>query len=161
TKDRPPVDTIEGLGPSVAVEGRSFGGSPRSTVATTTEIHDHLRVLYARSGTRRCPNHGVELETSDPSRIAKRIAAEVDGKSGWLVAPIEGAAKDFADRLKAWKAAGFARLLVDGKEVRLDAELPKIADDAQVDLVIDRIAFGPDARGRIAEAVEQAEGIAD
>jgi excinuclease ABC subunit A len=173
TKDRPPVDSIEGLGPSVAVEGRSFGGSPRSTIATTTEIHDHLRVLYARAGTRRCPNHGVELETSDASRIAKRIAAEFDGKAGWLVAPIDDpsrgggtsrgkdSAKELADRVKTWKAAGFARLLVDGKEIRLDADLPKIGEDSTVDLVIDRISFGPDARGRIAEAVEQAEGIAN
>ncbi|MFN0009808.1 MAG: excinuclease ABC subunit UvrA, partial [Planctomycetota bacterium] len=83
TKDRPPVESIGGLGPSVAVEGRSFGGSPRSTIATTTEIHDHLRVLFARAGTRRCPAHGEKLEKSDASRIAKRIAADFDGQTGW------------------------------------------------------------------------------
>jgi len=162
TKDRPPVDRIDGLGPSVAVEGRAFGGSPRSTVATTTEIHDHLRVLFARAGTRRCPVHGEKLETSDPSRLARRIASEFEGRPGWLLAPIvEGAglAKDPAGRAAAWRAAGFARLLVDGREVRLDQELPELSPSARVDLVIDRLALGPDARGRIAEAVEQAEAI--
>jgi excinuclease ABC subunit A len=159
TKDRPPVDRIDGLGPSVAVEGRAFGGSPRSTVATTTEIHDHLRVLYARAGTRRCPEHGTELEASDASRVARRIAADYDGRSGWIGAPVEDAADGLAERVKAWRAAGFARLLVDGAEVRLDAPLPKIGEDARVDLVVDRVSFRPDARGRIAEAVEQAESV--
>ena len=159
TKDRPPVDRIDGLGPSVAVEGRAFGGSPRSTVATTTEIHDHLRVLYARAGTRRCPFHGEKLETSDASRIARRIAADFDGKAGWIVAPVEEPAEGLAARAGAWRAAGFARLLVAGSEVRLDAKLPEIGEDAKVDLVIDRLNLAPGARGRIAEAVEQAEGV--
>src|SRR6186713_123187 len=61
TRDRPPVDRIDGLGPAVAVEARSGGASPRSTVSTTTEIHDHLRVLWARAATRRCPEHGEKL----------------------------------------------------------------------------------------------------
>jgi excinuclease ABC subunit A len=157
TKDRPPVESIEGLGPSVAVEGRAFGGSPRSTVATTTEIHDHLRVLFARAGTRRCPVHGEKLEKSDAGRIARRIAAEFDGRAAWIVAPVDGG-KGFAERTATWKAAGFARLLVDGAEQRIEeAEVPD--PDSRVDLIVDRLKAGAALRARIAEAVEQAESI--
>ena len=165
TKDRPPVDRIDGLGPSVAVEARAGAGSPRSTVATTTEIHDHLRVLFARAGTRRCPAHGEKLEPSDAGRVAKRILADHDGESGWVVAPIlvpgrvevEDPSAEVAARLAAWRAAGFVRALVDGREVRLGGEPPALAPGSRFDLVIDRLSFSPAVRARVAEAVEQAE----
>ena len=171
SRDRPPVDRIEGLGPSVAVEARTSSGHPRSTVATTTEIHDHLRVLWARAGVRRCPVHGEKLDRSDASGVARRVARELEGQRGWIAAPIfgpgveqpEDLAAAFAGALPAWRAAGFARALIDGAEVRLDGEpaLPAEAgDETRVDLVIDRVAFGADSRSRVAEAVEQAEAIA-
>jgi excinuclease ABC subunit A len=167
TRDRPPVDRIEGLGPAVAVEASTARGHPRSTVATTTEIHDHLRVLFARAGTPRCPVHGKALEQSDPGRVAKRVASELDGAKVWIVAPIFGPGLEQPADLKAalaeaaatWRAAGFARALVDGEEVRLEARLPKLAKSARVDLVVDRLAVSAGERGRIAEAVEQAAGL--
>ncbi len=166
--DRPPVDRIAGLAPSVAVEARTAGGShPRSTVATTTEIHDHLRVLFARAGVRRCPIHGEKLERTDAGGVARRILAELEGAKGWIVAPIFGPGAEepedlpgaFAEARDAWRAAGFVRVLLDGEEVRLDqtAELP--ADARRVDLVIDRMTFRREDRARIAEAVQQAEGV--
>ncbi len=168
SRDRPPVEGIEGLGPSVAVEARTSTGHPRSTVATTTEIHDHLRVLWARAGTRRCPEHGEPLERRDPSTVARRILRDVGGRRGWIVAPVfgpgtrgmESGAALVAERSSAWKAAGFVRILVDGVEVRFDGE-PVVSSEAErVDLVIDRLAFEPASRARIAEAVEEAEAIA-
>jgi excinuclease ABC subunit A len=167
TKDRPPVDRIDGLGPSVAVEARTVSAQPRSTVSTTTEIHDHLRVLWARAGTRRCPRHGHKLERSDAGRIARKIVSDLDGRAAWIVAPIFGkstSAPDdpttaFAARVAAWRAAGFVRALVDGGEVRLDVDLPKIEKDSAVDVVIDRLTIGAATRARIAEAVEQAEAL--
>jgi excinuclease ABC subunit A len=167
TKDRPPVDRIDGLGPAVAVEARGHGGSPRSTIGTTTEIHDHLRVLWARAGTRRCPVHGLELAASDAGRVAKRVLAEHGGQTGWLVAPIFGAGREepddaskaFAARAPAWKQAGYVRALVDGVEVRFDAELPTIPAEARVDLVLDRLTVSPESRARIAEAIEHAEAL--
>ena len=173
TKDRPPVERIDGLGPSVAVEARTSSGHPRSTVATTTEIHDHLRVLWARTGTRRCPEHGEKLERSDASRIAKRMiadAAQTSGKSdatGWLVAPIfgaihpvpEDAAAEMTERLAAWRAAGFVRALVDGVETRIDETAPELESHSTLDLVVDRLKFDAASRARVAEAVEQAESI--
>src|SRR6185503_10330162 len=114
-RDKPPVDRIEGLGPSVAVEARTSGGHPRSTVATTTEIHDHFRVLWARAGTPRCPQHGEELTHSDASRLAKRLLRELAGQKGWIVAPVfgpEAAGKEdlsaaVARASEAWRAGGF------------------------------------------------------
>lgn len=167
TKDRPPVERIEGLGPAVAVEARSSHGQPRSTVATTTEIHDHLRVLWARAGTPRCPTHGEKLERADASKVARRIVADADGRTGWLVAPMlgegneEDVAKLLAERAPAWKAAGFLRVLADGLEVRIDAKLPDLARGTRLDLVIDRLKFTSEVRARIAEAVEQSESAGD
>jgi excinuclease ABC subunit A len=166
--ERPPVDRIEGLAPSVAVEARTVGAHPRSTVATTTEIHDHLRVLFARGGTRRCPEHGEKLERSDAGGVARAILGELEGEKGWVVAPIFGPgveepedfAAAFAEAREAWRTAGFLRVLVDGVEERLEAHTVPAAGTRRVDLVIDRLSFERAARSRIAEAVEQAEGIA-
>jgi len=165
--ERPPVDRIEGLAPSVAVEARTVGAHPRSTVATTTEIHDHLRVLYARAGTRRCPVHGEKLEQSDAGGVARRVIVELEGEQGWIVAPIfgpgveepEDLTRAFAEASGAWRSAGFARVLVDGVEERLEPSFAPLPDAQRVDLVIDRLAFERPARARIAEAVEQAEGL--
>jgi excinuclease ABC subunit A len=164
SRDRPPVDRVEGLGPSVAVEAGTSRGHPRSTVATTTELHDHLRVLFARAGTPRCPEHGLALESSDPGQIAKRVLAALEGRTGWVLAPVFGpglrADADvrtaFAQAAESWRAAGFLRVLVDGKELRLDAKAPRLAKRARVDLVIDRMTFERGTRARLAEALEQA-----
>jgi len=166
-KDRPPVERIEGLGPAVAVEARTARGGPRSTIATTTEIHDHLRVLWARAGTPRCPTHGEKLERSDPSRLARRILREHDGSRGWLLAPILGEGVEepadpgavLAERLESWRAAGWTRLLVDGEEHRLDAKLPRIVRGARVDLVLDRLKLDAKATARLAEAIEAGEAL--
>jgi excinuclease ABC subunit A len=158
TKDRPPVDRIEGLGPSVAVEAKGLSSSPRSTVATTTEILDHLRVLWARAGTRRCPTHGGALEKSDPSRVARAIAADFDGRSAWIAAPLAAGAS-LEQRLPQWKSAGYLRALVDGAELRLDGPLPKLPEGARFDLVIDRLSISAAARARVAEAVAAAESL--
>jgi excinuclease ABC subunit A len=167
-RDRPPVDRIEGLGPSVAVEARTSGGHPRSTVATTTEIHDHFRVLWARAGTPRCPTHGEELVRTDAGQVARRVLKELAGQKGWVVAPVFGPGavreeplgESVARASEAWRAGGFARILVDGVERRLDDPAPLPAEAQRVDLVLDRLSFEPDVRTRLVEAIEQAESIA-
>ncbi len=167
-RTRPPVDRIEGLGPSVAVEARTSLGHPRSTVATTTEIHDHFRVLWARVGSARCPQHGEPLVRSDAGAVARAVLRELEGRRGWILAPVFGPGREEPENLagaferaaEAWRAAGFVRVLVDGSERRLD-ERSALPEGAQaVDLVIDRLAFEASARARIAEAVEQAAAIA-
>jgi excinuclease ABC subunit A len=167
-RDRPPVDFIEGLGPSVAVEAGTSRGHPRSTVATTTEVHDHLRVLFARAGTARCPEHGRALEHLDASAVTRRVLKELAGGKGWIAAPIFGPgleapekpAAELRERAQTWRAEGFLRILVGGKEHRLDAKLPAVRSGTRVDLVIDRLSFTKASRARIAEAVEQAETLA-
>ncbi|MBL8858548.1 MAG: excinuclease ABC subunit UvrA [Planctomycetes bacterium] len=165
TKDRPPIERIEGLGPSVAVEARASGSHPRSTVATTTEIHDHLRVLWSRTGTRRCPEHKEKLERQDASRIARQMIADAPGATAWIVAPIFGPhrpvpddfAADLLERQSAWRSAGFVRVLVDGVEVRIDDDTTALEPRNTLDLVIDRLKLDVGVRARVAEAVEQAE----
>ncbi len=167
SQDRPPVERIDGLGPSVAVEARGAGGGPRSSVATTTEIHDHLRVLWARAGTPRCPEHGQALERADPAGVARRVVKELDGARGWILAPILGPGFEspddpraaLAERLELWHGAGFVRALADGVEVRLDGPLPELRPGCEFELVVDRVRFDAAARTRIAEAVQQAEAL--
>jgi len=176
TKDRPPVERIDGLGPSVAVEAGGGRSHPRSTIATSTELHDQMRVLWARAGTAHCPEHGQVLRPMDASQVARRILKDIeaDGPNakGWVLAPVlNGSAQkgpalkgaDIAARARglaaAWTAAGFARVLVDGAEVRLDAS-PTFEGASVIDLVMDRTSFDANARARIADAVEQAARVA-
>ena len=167
TKDKPPVERIEGLGPSVAVEARTARGGPRSTVATTTEIHDLLRVLWARAGTPRCPEHGDPLTHGDAGSVARRVVKDFDGERGWILAPIFGPGleqpldptADLAARVEAWRGAGFVRAMLDGDEFRLDEDLPDVEHGQELDLVVDRVKFSADAKSRVAEAVEQAETV--
>ncbi len=175
TRDRPPVERISGLGPSVAVEARSGGAHPRSTVATTTEIHDHLRVLWARAGRARCPQHRSLLQRGDPSAVARAVLKHArqtssgqgaaEAPRGWVLAPIIGPGLpelegELSKRVDAWRAAGYARLLVDGREERLGESPPTLQATSRLDLVIDRLVFAPAQRARIAEAVQAAEAAA-
>ena len=159
--DRPPVERIDGLGPTVAIEARGVRGGPRSTVATATEIHDHLRVLWSRAGDPHCPRHGVALASMDPSGISKSIVGSLEGSKGWVVSPVSG--KDpmasLRSRQESLRADGYARALIDGVEFRLDEDLP--AKGKQVGVVVDRVSFNSKSRGRIADAVEQAAKLSD
>jgi len=167
TKDKPPVERIEGLGPSVAVEARTARGGPRSTVATTTEIHDLLRVMWARAGTPRCPEHGDPLTHGDAGSVARRVVKDFDGELGWILAPVFGPGleepldptAELATRAESWRTAGFLRGMADGVEFRLDKHLPDLEHGQTLDLVMDRVRFNPEARSRVAEAVEQAEAL--
>ncbi|MCA8980394.1 MAG: excinuclease ABC subunit UvrA [Planctomycetes bacterium] len=167
TKDKPPVERIDGLGPSVAVEARTARGGPRSTVATTTEIHDLLRVLWARAGTPRCPEHGDPLTHGDAGSVARRVVKDFDGQLGWILAPIFGPGleepldptAELAARAESWRSAGFVRGMVDGVEFRLDQDLPQLEPGHALDLVMDRVRFDAESKGRVAEAIEHAEAL--
>jgi excinuclease ABC subunit A len=167
--DKPPVDRLEGLGPSIAVEGKGGGSHPRSTVATTTEIHDHLRVLWARAAEARCPEHAEVLRVLDASQIARRVLETCAGAKVWIAAPllsaaqwsVEGAAERWSEALTTWLAAGWTRVLVDGHEAKLAAGMSAPQFEQGVDLVVDRIAVATAQRARLAEAIEQAARLAD
>ncbi len=187
-RSRPAVDRIDGLGPSVAVEAQTSRGHPRSTVATTTEIHDHLRVLFARAGTRCCPEHLEVLESSDAGTLARKIVRELGGRRALVLAPLvaarriaqAGASKAARARTRAaersadkhslasfeatverLRKAGFLRILVGDVEQRLDGKVKAPAAGQGVDLVVDRLEIGAATRARLAEAIEQAQALAD
>ncbi|MEY4674593.1 MAG: UvrABC system protein [Planctomycetota bacterium] len=161
--DRAPADRIDGLGPAIAIDQKQGSRSPRSTVATTTEIHDHLRLLYARVGRPHCPVHRTELVAWAPGRVAAHLLEHCPGRKVWICAPMVLPAEVRVDAAKRqvwlaalvhqWRQSGFVRVLWDGAERRLDQELPG-GVPAQLDLVVDRVSVTD--RNRIVDAVEQA-----
>ena len=159
--DQAPVDRLEGLGPAIAIDQKRTTRSPRSTVATTTEIHDYLRLLFARIGRAHCPTHGQELVAWSPAKAAARCVEDWAGARAYVLAPIvvpADAATAWLDALKQeWQQAGYARALVDGQELRLDAAWPQPRPQELL-LVIDRTTLGE--RARVADAIEQAQAAA-
>lgn len=166
--DRAPVDKIEGLLPAIAIDQKTAGRNPRSTVGTTTEILDYLRLLFARVGIPHCPEHGEPLVRNSPSMLAARVVKLLEGKKGYVLAPIptpkgleDDDLQDFVDeRFQEWKEEGFARYAVAQAagvtELRIGEAAP-LADVRQgLWLVIDRVSFGTRGQTRLAEAFELA-----
>ena len=162
--DKAPVDRIDGLAPAIAIDQKSAPRSPRSTVATTTELYDYLRLLWAKVGTPHCPKCDLALESYTPTAAARRLISIQDGQRGFLCATLFdrdhrgslSSATDFEARRPAWLADGYRRALMDGAEVSLDAPLRKLKGVLTFDLVIDRLAVGESSRKRLAEAFETA-----
>ena len=160
---KPDCDYIGGLSPAISIQQKTASRNPRSTVGTVTEISDYLRVLYARIGQGYCPKCGKPITAQSRDQIIERILALPEGTRFLIMAPMvrgqKGEFKDFfADMLKR----GFVRARVDGQMVRLSDNLGldrRIKHD--IAIVIDRLKNEPRARTRIAEAVEQAVGLAD
>ncbi|MFH0945480.1 MAG: excinuclease ABC subunit UvrA [Planctomycetota bacterium] len=165
--DRAPVDLIEGLSPAVAIDRRAASKNPRSTVATSTEIHDYLRVLYARVGTAHCPECGRVLEASPPGLAARETVARFPGRKIHLLAPLyrkslggrqplERPARFLEIREELLKE-GFVRYALDGEELRLeDAPPRRLAEVRRIDLIVDRVLVRGSSRTRLAESFEQA-----
>src|SRR5256714_9954773 len=159
---KPDVDYLGGLSPSISIQQKTAGRNPRSTVGTITEIHDYLRVLYARVGQGHCPQCGRPITAQTREQILARVLTLPEGTRFLVLAPVvrgqKGEYKDlFADMLKR----GFVRARVDGVVVRL-------TDDLQLDrrikhhieIVIDRLKREEKVRSRLAAAVEQALNLA-
>ncbi len=166
--DRAPVDKIEGLLPAIAIDQKSSGRNPRSTVGTSTEILDYLRLLFARVGQPHCPEHGEALVRNSPSILSARISKEWKGRKGYVLAPVripagildEDLGDFFDERIQEWKEEGFVRYAVSGagglEERRLEQECPVSLLREGFYLVVDRISFGARSRSRLAEAFELA-----
>ena len=159
--DRAPVDKLEGLGPAIAIDQKRTSRSPRSTVATTTEIHDYLRLLFARVGRHHCPTHGQELVAWSPSKAAAQLVTEWSGRRALVLAPIvvppDAAISWLAALQQEWQRAGYVRALADGQELRLDGPAPQ-ALPKELFLVLDRTTLTD--RARTADAIEQAQAAA-
>jgi len=161
--DKPDVDLIEGLSPAIAIEQKATSHNPRSTVGTVTEIHDYLRLLFARAGTPHCPQHGVPLQASSVAQMVDAVLALPAETRLLLMAPVARERKgEFADVFMQMQAQGFVRFRVDGQVVEL-AELPALAkkEKHDIDVVIDRLKVRPDMAQRIAESMETALRLAD
>ena len=161
--DKPDVDLIEGLSPAIAIEQKATSHNPRSTVGTVTEIHDYLRLLFARAGTPHCPEHGVPLQASSVSQMVDAVLALPAETRILLMAPVARERKgEFTEVFTQMQAQGFVRFRVDGKVVEL-ADLPVLVKNEKhdIDVVIDRLKVRPDMLQRIAESMETALRLAD
>lgn len=161
--DKPDVDLIEGLSPAISIEQKSTSHNPRSTVGTVTEIHDYLRLLYARAGDPECPEHGIKLEAQTVSQMVDAILKLPEDSKLMILAPVVRARKgEQLDLFDTFKAQGFVRLRVDGKIYEIDA-LPQLAKTTKhdVDVVVDRLKVREDMKQRIAESLETALRLAE
>ena len=154
--DKPDVDLIEGLSPAIAIEQKATSHNPRSTVGTVTEIHDYLRLLYARAGTPHCPTHGVPLQASTVSQMVDALLAWPTDTRVMLLAPMARDRKgEFAEGFAQWQAQGFVRFRVDGKIVEASDLRPlDKREKHDVDVVVDRLKVRPDMAQRLAESLE-------
>jgi len=161
--DKPDVDLIEGLSPAISIEQKSTSHNPRSTVGTVTEIHDYLRLLFARAGDPECPEHGIKLEAQTVSQMVDSVLALPEDTKLMILAPVVSNRKgEQVDLFEELKAQGFVRLRVDGKIYEVDA-LPQLAKTTKhnVDVVVDRLKVKADMKQRIAESFETALRLAD
>lgn len=156
--DKPDADLIEGLSPAIAIEQKSASHNPRSTVGTVTELHDYLRLLFARAGAPHCPEHALPLAAQTISQMVDDVLEQPDGRRLLLAAPLVNGRKGSHDAIfEGLRRQGFVRVLIDGEVFELDA-LPEL--DAKrkhsVDVVVDRFKVRDDLRLRLAESFQTA-----
>ncbi|HJW50992.1 MAG TPA: excinuclease ABC subunit UvrA [Burkholderiaceae bacterium] len=161
--EKPDVDLIEGLSPAIAIEQRSASHNPRSTVGTVTEIHDYLRLLFARVGTPYCPDHKVPLQSQSVSQMVDATLGLPEDTKVLLLAPVVKDRKgEFVEFFDDMQTQGFVRFRVDGTIVEGDSLLPLAkAEKHSIDVVVDRLKVRTDAKQRLAESFETALRLAD
>ena len=160
--DRPDVDFIEGLSPAVSIDQKSTNRNPRSTVGTITEIHDYLRLLWARIGVPYCSECGEKIVKQTPQQIVDQILENEEGTKFQVLAELVGQKKgEFADLFKDLIAQGYARAMVDGETISLaDAKPLKKSFKHDIAVVVDRLAIKPGVVGRLTDSVETALKLA-
>jgi excinuclease ABC subunit A len=161
--DKPDVDVIEGLSPAISIEQKATSHNPRSTVGTVTEIHDYLRLLFARAGTPFCPEHQLPLQAQTVSQMVDAVLALEPETKLMILAPLAREKKgEFVDVFADMQAQGYVRFRVDGQLYEVD-ELPQLkkTEKHAVDVVIDRIKVRPDLTQRLAESFEAALRLAN
>ncbi len=154
--DKPDVDAIEGLSPSIAIDQKSVSHNPRSTVGTVTEIYDYLRLLFGRIGIPYCPTHNEPIISFSVTMMTDVVMAYPEGSKIQLLSPIvhaeKGTQKDVLDKIRK---DGFNRVRVDGEIMTLD-EVPALEKNKKhsIDIVVDRLIIKPDVRSRVFESIE-------
>jgi excinuclease ABC subunit A len=166
--DKPDVDVIEGLSPAISIEQKATSHNPRSTVGTVTEIHDYLRLLYARAGTPFCPDHGLPLQAQSVSQMVDAVLALPEDTRLMVLAPVVRDRKgEFVELFQDMQARGYVRFRVGsngapGAVIEAEA-LPKLkkTEKHDIDVVIDRLRTRADFKQRLAESFEAALRVAD
>ena len=161
--EKPDLDHIEGLSPAISIEQKTTSHNPRSTVGTVTEIYDYLRLLFARAGTPRCPEHGLTLAAQTISQMVDHILAMPDDTKLMLLAPvIQDRKGEHKELLEDMKRQGFIRARVDGKVIELD-EAPELEKNIKhtIEIVVDRFKVRDDLIQRLAESFETALNLTD
>ena len=171
--EKPDVDTIEGLSPAISIEQKATSHNPRSTVGTVTEIHDYLRLLFARAGTPHCPDHDLPLEAQSVSQMVDTVLAMPEDTKLMILAPVVSERKgEFVDLFQDLQAQGFVRFRVRSgggttntakAEIFEVDQLPELKknDKHSIEVVVDRIKVRPDIQQRLAESFETALRLAD
>ena len=163
--NKPDLDSIDGLSPAVSIDQKTTSRNPRSTVGTTTEIYDYLRLLYARVGVPHCPECGREIKKQTTDQVTDEIMRLApEGTRAMIMAPVVAGRKgEFTKLFKDLAKEGFARVRVDGEVCRLTDEEITLNKQIKhfIDVVVDRVVLKPQSLGRVAEAVELATTIAE
>ena len=156
--EKPDVDAIEGLSPAIAIEQRTAGSNPRSTVATQTEIYDYLRVLFARAGEPHCPSCRTPISRQSAQEIVAQALALPAGIEVTILAPlVRGRKGEYAEVFREIKRQGFVRARVDGVLRDLDEPIALEKKRAHtIEVVVDRLTLDPDVKGRLTESIETA-----
>ena len=161
--EKPDLDHIEGLSPAISIEQKTTSHNPRSTVGTITEIHDYLRLLFARTGTPKCPDHDVPLAAQTISQMVDQVLALPEGSKLMLLAPVVKERKgEHLQLLEGLRAQGFIRARINGEIHELD-DPPKLdlRRKHTIEVVVDRFKVRPDLQLRLAESFETALNLAD
>ncbi len=161
--EKPDIDHIDGLSPAISIEQKSTSHNPRSTVGTVTEIYDYLRLLYARAGNPRCPQHGTTLEAQTVSQMVDQVLALPAGTKLMLLAPVVDDRKgEHVQLMRELMSKGFIRARIDGEVCELD-QPPKLdlRRKHTIEAIVDRFKVKDDLSLRLAESFETALGLAD
>ncbi|MFC7072476.1 excinuclease ABC subunit UvrA [Halovenus rubra] len=162
--DKPQVENVEGLSPAISIDQKNAANNPRSTVGTVTELHDYLRLLYARVGTPHCPDCGREVDDQSAQQMVRRLMQAPEETRAKLCAPVvrdqKGAFEELFDDLVS---EGYTRVEVDGERYDLTVETPDLDEnyDHTVDVVVDRVKITESERSRLTDSVETALEEAD
>ncbi len=160
---KPDVDLIEGLSPAISIEQKTTSRNPRSTVGTVTEIHDYMRLLWARVGVPYSPATGLPIESQTISQMVDKLTALPEGERLYLLAPVvRGRKGEYRKEIAEWQKAGFQRLKIDGEFYPIeDAPALDKKFKHDIDVVVDRLVTKPDLQSRYADSLETALRLAD
>ncbi|KPN30264.1 DNA double-strand break repair Rad50 ATPase [Halolamina pelagica] len=157
--DKPQVESVEGLSPAISIDQKNAANNPRSTVGTVTELHDYLRLLYARVGTPHCPECGREVGTQSAQQMVRRVFELPEGTRAKIAAPVVRDQKGaFEDLFEELVSEGYARVEVDGERYDLTTDDPELDEnyDHTIDVIVDRVKVAEADRSRITDSVETA-----